>query len=115
MATLIICDVCKAEHKLEDILQERSIKDDLLEVGLLCNCGTWTHSYFTDAELKAKSVKVAELLQVYQSDKTVQHWRRYATARDVYNRQFVALNRRWRRKFGMLVKDGSQNDNKPEA
>lgn len=98
----VVCPDCKAEHKLEDILQERNVRSNLAEVGLLCTCGQWTHSYFTSPELKAMVVKMAELLQAYQASKTDRGWKKYATARDVYGRQFAEFNRRWRRKFGML-------------
>ena len=102
MAKFITCNHCKAESRLEDILQEREVRPKLLEVGLQCTCGIWTHSYFTSESLKAQAVKNVELLAEYQTNRAVKRWERYKTARDVYSDRFAAFNHRWRRKFGML-------------
>lgn len=102
MAKFITCEHCQRQATIESMLQERPIKGNLLEVGLLCECGIWTHSYFTTDEMKAKALRDMELLQAWQSNKEPAVWRRYETARDAYRNQFSAFNRRWRRKFGML-------------
>jgi hypothetical protein len=74
----------------------------LLEVGLQCTCGIWTHSYFTNVELKQSALHQAELLAKYQAGKDSADWQKYEMARDVHRGKFQAFNHRWRRKFRML-------------
>lgn len=102
MNKFITCEHCKADLLLEDVLQERQIRENLYEVGLQCPCGVWTHSFFTSTELKMLAARAAEQLQKYQDKKTPLTWKQYETARDAYKVRFEKFNHRWRRKLGML-------------
>ena len=102
MSQQITCEHCHQEHDLTTLLQERSIRPKLLEVGLQCTCGIWTHSYFTNDALKAKVTRVAGIAEEFHAKRTDAMWRRYKVAQDAYKREFEAFNYRWRRKLGML-------------
>ena len=99
---LITCEHCKAEHKLENILQERSVNSNLIEVGLQCTCGIWTHSYFTSPTLKQRVIKLGERIAIFQKKQTESAWQQYKTMQDAYKVEFDAFNHRWRRKLKML-------------
>lgn len=97
----ITCPECKESHELSTILRERQVKDDLLEVGLLCTCGMWTHAHFTNADLKAKQQRLQQQIAAYQQNKTPAMWTQVQTMQDAYRHQFDGFNQRWRRKMGM--------------
>lgn len=99
---LITCEHCQAENSLEDILQERQVRTNLIEVGLLCPCGVWTHSYFTSPTLKERVVKLGQRVTLFQAKRTDAAWRQYKVMQDAYKAEFEAFNHRWRRKMKML-------------
>lgn len=102
-AKWITCQTCKESHELATLLRERHLrKDDLLEVGLLCPCGMWTHAHFTNADLKAKQQRLQQQIARYQANTTLALWTQVQTMQDAYRKEFDEFNRRWRRKLGMM-------------
>lgn len=98
----ITCPECKTDHELSTLLREREVKDALLEVGLLCPCGMWTHAHFTNADLKAKQQRLQQMIARYQQNTTLALWTQVQTMQDAYRKEFDEFNRRWRRKLGMM-------------
>lgn len=87
------------------MLQERQVKDDLIEIGLLCpDCADWTHAHFTNTALKTKQERLAVQIERYQERRTEAQWRQVQTMQSAYRNEFDAFNRRWRQKLGMMVK-----------
>lgn len=49
----IECNGCQQSFKLDQVLSERKLDNDISEVGLICpGCQKWYHSYFSNDELE---------------------------------------------------------------
>ena len=109
-AKRISCSACGAEHPLAEMAREEEVKPDVIEVALLCpSCGHRSHACFDTPGLKAQRATVQKAMEVYRANRTVQNWRRYETARDVFRRNFDQVNKRWRRKLA-VTKEQEQSD-----
>lgn len=98
----VVCARCGEKHAPAAMMQERRIRDDLLEMVLVCpGCGHQVHCYVDSPALRGQRQAVQEALARYRAKRTRGAWHTYQTARQAYNRQFDRHNLRWRRKLGM--------------
>lgn len=96
---LIVCPNCKASNTLGDCISELMFEDTVIEVGLECpECGTWTHSYWTNDELKTRAARLEEMGRIVKAKPTEAKWANYQTAREAYKKSFEEFQTRMKGK-----------------
>lgn len=99
---LITCEECTAQVEAAQAQAVRPSGAGILEHGLMCPvCRNWTHAYFMTPALVELRQRLETCKRAIDVERTPRAWQRYATARDVYRRQFEATQTRIERKRGL--------------
>lgn len=82
------CPNCRAVNILGNCIVERPV-EDLYEGGLQCpDCGEWTHSFWTNMELKMRLARLEQLRMLYKANPTEGRYNTYQASREAYSKDF---------------------------
>lgn len=103
---LLTCKICANEAPLSEMVRERALDSSIgsltggvYEVGLMCaNCDHWTHSYYTNRQLKQELTLVQYLVAQYQQKRIVAE--KMQQARDRYKKNFEQFQQTCNKRLG---------------